>query len=314
MAQRIQIPANFQEILPELKEKTFKWRFEYSSRTELSSVGYITHFSPVSTRPINGSIILSPGLASNCDTEPLMQAITYWALTKNFNIYTITTFLGDFKSENSSELAHRHTFPEFINLMEMGLGIIEEQCQNQWTCLIGHSVGGLGIIEFLNRRIQANKPLNFSSAILFAPYVTHQWLDFSKTFYRERNCPPETTDAEFAHTPIGLISPHDVFTSKQVRYISILPSFYDEMDAVEFRPDLMSKYQIPVTFVAGGRDKKSPTKMLQERVQTLQSITGNHQFKLIEFSNSKHSFIDQHRDYRAVIDLIKTQHVRRRRR
>ena len=42
-----QIPANFNEFLPGLKEKTFKWKFEYSSRSENATIGYITHYSPI---------------------------------------------------------------------------------------------------------------------------------------------------------------------------------------------------------------------------------------------------------------------------
>ena len=199
MHSRYQIPANFYELLPELKEKTFKWRLEYSSRSENATIGYITHYSPImdNGKKPNGNIILAPGLASNADIEPLMKAITYWALTKKFNVYSITTFLGDFKPEVTPALAARNTFPEFIKLMDMGIDLIEEQCRDQWTCLIGHSAGATGAIEIFNKRIKENKTPRVSAAILFAPWCTTQWHDFIKSVYKVRHCPPNITDEEF---------------------------------------------------------------------------------------------------------------------
>ena len=310
-----QIPANFNEFLPGLKEKTFKWKFEYSSRSENATIGYITHYSPIlpEGETPTGNIILAPGLASNADIEPLMKATTYWALTKHFNVYAITTFLGDFKPEVTPELAKRNTFPEFIKLMDMGIDLIEEQCQDQWTCLIGHSAGASGAIEVFNKRITQNKKIGLSAAILFAPWATVQWHDFIKAFYRTRNCPPDISDKEFAQMPMGLISPHDVANKNQLRYVTILPEFYDDIDTANFHPDLMAKYNIPVTIVGGGRDKKSPIDMLHERHNILAAGPNGHLFKFVEFPTSKHSFIDQHKDYMSIIKLIQSQHIRKKR-
>lgn len=313
MANRIQIPANFHELLPELKDKTFKWRLEYSSRTNNATIGYITHYSPVlaDEKKPNGNIILAPGLASNADIEPLMQSITYWALTKRFNVYAITTFLGDFKPEITHELATQNTFSEFITLMDMGIDIIEEQCHNQWTCLIGHSFGATGAIEIFNKRIKDKKSPRLSAVILFAPYTTPQWHEYIKSVYKNRNCPPDITDQEFNKTPMGIISPHDICYSKQKRHITIYPTFFDDADNAEFRPDLMAQYNVPFTIVGGGRDKKSPVEMLRNIHSTLASGPNGHLFKYVEFPNSKHSFIDQHRDYNAIINLIKSQHIKK---
>ncbi len=315
MATRIQIPDDFQNRLPELKEKTFKWRLEYSSRTDLSTIAYISHYSPILAdgKKANGNIILAPGLASNADIEPLMQSITYWALTKRFNVYAITTFLGNFKTEVTHELAKQNTFSEFITLMDMGIDIIEEQCHDQWTCLIGHSAGATGAIEIFNRRIQSNKTPRLSAAILFAPYTIPQWHDYIKSIYRTRNCPPDITDQEFLQTPMGIISPHDMWHSQQKRYITIYPKFYDDTDSVAIRPDLMAQYNIPVTIVGGGKDRKSPIELLRKIHQALQLQPNGELFKFVEFPNSKHSFIDQHRDYTAIIKLIKSQHIRKKR-
>lgn len=313
MNTRIQIPANFQEYLPGLKEKTFKWRFEYSTRSDNATIGYITHYSPVlpGGKHVSGNIILSPGLASNADIEPLMQAITYWALTKKFSVYTITTFLGDFKKEVSSDLAQRNTFPEFIKLMDMGIDIIEQQCQNQWTCLIGHSAGATGAIEIFNKRIADNKRPRLSAAILFAPWLTPQWTDFIKSVYKTRHCDKDITDKEFAEIPMGHISPHDISASGDTRYVTVYPAFYDSLEFSTFQPDLMAQYNIPVTIVGAGRDRKSPVEMLRNIYQTLSVGPNGSLFKYIEFPNSKHSFINQHKDYDSIIKLIRTQRVRK---
>ena len=315
MATRIQIPDDFQTRLPELKEKSFKWRLEYSSRTALSTIAHITHYSPIlpDGKKANGNIILAPGLASNADIEPLMQSITYWALTKRFNIYAITTFLGDFKEEITHELAAQNTFSEFITLMDMGIDLIEQQCHDQWTCMIGHSVGATGAIEIFNKRVQANKKPRLSAAILFAPYTIPQWHDYIKSVYKSRNCAPDITDQEFEKTPIGIISPHDIWHSKKKRHITIYPKFYDDVDDVEIRPDLMSQYNIPITIVGGGKDRKSPIELLRKIYDALQLQSNAHLFKFVEFPNSKHSFVDQHRDYNAIINLIKSQHIRKKR-
>ena len=310
-----QIPANFNEMLPELKEKTFKWKFEYSSRSENATIGYITHYSPIlpENEQPNGNIILAPGLASNADIEPLMKAITYWALSKKFNVYAITTFLGDFKTNITPEQATRNTYPEFIKLMDMGIDLIEEQCHGQWTCLIGHSAGATGAIEIFNGRIKQNKKPRVSAAILFAPWSTTQWHDFIRSVYKVRHCPPNISDEDFAKTPMGLISPHDIAKYNQLRYVTVYPDFYDNIETTTFRPDLMAQYDIPVTFVGGGRDRKSPVEMLRDIHKTLAAGPNGHLFKFVEFPNSKHSFIDQHKDYDSIIKLIRSQHIRKKR-
>ena len=315
MSTKYQIPVNFNELLPELKEKTFKWRLEYSSRSENATIGYIAHYSPIlpENEQPNGNIILAPGLASNADIEPLMKAITFWALTKNFNVYTITTFLGDFKTEVTQELATRNTFPEFIKLMDMGIDLIEEQCHGQWTCLIGHSAGATGAVEIFNKRIQQNKQPRVSAAILFAPWSTVQCHDFIKSIYRTRQCPPDITDEEFEKTPMGIISPHDIAQTHKMRHITIHPSFFDNMEMSTFRPDLMSQYGIPVTIVGGGRDKKSPVEIFRAAHKTLSLGPNGHLFKYVEFPNSKHSFIDQYKDYESVLKTIRSQHIRKKR-
>lgn len=310
---RQQIPANFYDLLPELKEKTFKWRFEYSTRSENATIGYITHYSPIlpDNKNTNGNIILAPGLASNADIEPLMKAITYWALIKNFNVYSITTFLGEFKKEVTHEMAERNTFPEFIKLMDMGIDLIEQQCHGQWTCLVGHSAGATGAVEIFNKRILDGKKPRVSAAILFAPWTTNEWHDYIRSIYKKRHCAPNVTDQEFARTPMGIISPHDIINVNHVRYVTIYPNFYDNMEKASFRPDLMSQYGIPITIVGGGRDKKSPANMLRDMHKTLAAGENGKNFKFVEFPSSKHSFIDQHKDYISIIKLIRSQHIRK---
>ena len=112
---------------------------------------------------------------------------------------------------------------------------------------------------------------------------------------------------------MGLISPHDIAQNNCMRYVTILPEFYDYMETSNFRPDLMRQYNIPVTIVGGGRDRKSPVEMLKSVHKTLSSGPNGHLFKFVEFPNSKHSFIDQHKDYMSITKLIQSQHIKKKR-
>ena len=305
------VPSDYAKYLPELKQRAFKWKMEYSSQTDLGTTGYITHYSVNGDKKGPISIILAPGLASNSDTEPLMQLVTYWALSMKYDLYALTTFINDFQPQVSSELAERHTIPEFITVMQAGLKIIEPHTTGQCTCLVGHSAGATGALEILNRRAVAKKPpLGLSAAVLFAPYVTRSAFEYIKSLYQHRH---QVTDAEFESSPMGLVSPHDLFAHKSARYVSVYPRFLDDMDTLQFNPNAMSKYDIPITFVAGGKDRKSPPEMLRAMCDELKSMPNGHLFKYVEFKDSKHSFINQHTDYLAIIKLIKSLRRRKNR-
>ncbi len=308
MSQKFLIPADFQNKLPELKEQAFKWKMEYVSQTPLQSVGHITHYSV--TDKARANIIVIPGLTSNTEIEPLMRAITYWALDNKHNVYALDTFLGDFHDDITHEYAQRNTFPEFIKLIDTGLDILEKQCAGTWTCLTAHSAGATGTFEIFNRRILDGKKLRFAACVMFAPYVSDQDCAKFRNLYRARYRMTNIPDEEFDNTPMGFTSPQDIALTNTKRYVTVYPSFFQDLAAVRMRPDIMDKYNIPITIVGAGRDNKVTTKSLIDLYNDLRQMPHGKNFKYVEFKNSKHSFEDQHRDWSTIIQLIQSQHVR----
>lgn len=299
-------PKNYADELPRLKEKYFSWHLFFSSKTELGNTGQITHFSVGDVA--QGNFVLVPGLASNTEIEPLMRALSYWSLKHNYNIYALDTFLGDFKSEISSDVASKNTFPEFIDVMDVGLNIISKMSIGQWTCVVGHSLGATGALEVFNRRVETGEPVGVSGAIMFAPYVTKEWLDFSKRFMHHYQY-PELSDAEFEMVPMGMMSPHDMAKTKRNRYISLYPNFYEDVDALRPRPDLMARYNIPVTLVAGGCDRKSPIEYIRAIYNDVNECSPTQKMRFVEFPESRHSFMHQHEDWKAILRVMRSQYV-----
>ena len=303
------IPDNYSEALNELKGKHFCWEMNFSSRTENKTIGHITHYS-IGDTPSANCLILIPGLASNSRTEPLMKVIEYWALMNKHDIYCLDTFLGDFLPDASQEMAEKHTFNEYIDLIDTGLDIIEKDVKQKkyaYSCLIGHSAGATGTFEIYNKRIRERKKLRFSASVMFAPYLDHSFTTYIQNFYRKYTYRNEIDNETFKKSVIGLNSPHEIRPDGKYTKISVLPSFFDDMDSVEFRPDLMDKYSIPITLVAGGRDKKSPPEELQKKYLTLRNGKNGHLWKFVVFKDSRHSFIDQYKDWGAILRLIQSQ-------
>ena len=305
------IPKDYEKELGELKNKYFAWKMEFSSKTSVANTGHITHYEIRGAEP-HGNFVLVPGLASNTQIEPLMCAITYWSLKHRYNIYAIDSFLGDFQPDITTALAEKNTVPEFIDLMDVGLEIVSKISANKWTCVVGHSLGASGTLEVFNRWVQQNKAINFSGAILFAPFVIKKWHDFTKRFinhYQYSDLPEE----EFYTKPVGLISPHDAYYTTVMRYVSVYPNLFDDIDKLKPRPDLMAQYNIPITLVAGGEDKKSPVEYMRAIYDAACQYSNSNKMKFVEFPTSRHSFIDQHGDWRAILELIRTQHTRAKR-
>ncbi len=301
--------SKYKNELPALKDAAFRWELKYSSKTENKTIGQISYYS-VNTTPSDNCIILVPGLASNTRSEPLMKIIEYWALIVQYDVYCLDTFLGDFLPETSQELANKHTFDEYIDLIDTGLDKIESECKTNkyaYSCLIAHSAGANGIFEIYNKRISDRKKLRFSASVLFAPYICNNFVGYIKSFYKQRYFTPEITDEEFDNSVIGISSPHEPRPDGKFTYISILPKIFNAVENVEFKPELMDKYGIPITLVAGGRDKKSPPEELRKKYNILKTGKNGHLWKFVIFKDSKHSFIDQYGDWRAIIRLIQSQ-------
>lgn len=307
--QSLLIPQDFEQELPTLKEKTFQWSVDLRLHADASPRGSITHYSIGDSA--RGSFILAPGIASNTDIEPLMKAIKYWSLTHRYNVYCINSFLGDFQEKPTLETAQQNTYTDFVDLMNMSIDIIEKQCLGTWTCLVGHSLGGTGAIEIFNRRILANKKPNVSAAILFAPLLQKDHGDRLKNIYRKFYHLQNIPDYEFQQMPLQLCSPHDFPNSQTIRYVTVMPQFMDDACNRPLRPDLMSKWGIPVTIVAGGHDRKVELSELQAVYDRITKMPNGKLFKFVVFPNSKHSFIDQYKQWTDVLNLIRSQRIRK---
>lgn len=303
------IPDNYSDVLEELKNKHFSWEMNFCSRTENKTIGHVTHYS-IDTTPAENCVILIPGLASNTRNEPLMKVIEYWALLNKHDVYCLDTFLGDFMPAVSQELAEKHSFSEFVDLVDTGMDVIEKDVKfkkYQHSCLIGHSAGATAAFEIYNKRIRERKKLRFSASVMFAPFVERSFHIFIQNFFKKFVFNNKIDDETFKKTAIGLKSPHETQVDGRYTKISILPKFYDDEDLVEFRPELMDRYGIPITLVAGGLDKKSPPEELRKKYNVLREGKNGFLWKMVVFKDSRHSFIDQHKDYDAILKLIQSQ-------
>lgn len=303
------IPDNYSDALAELKGRSFRWETNFCSRTDNKTIGHITHYS-IDNTPAENCLVLIPGLASNTRSEPLMKVIEYWALMNKHDVYCLDTFLGDFLPEVSQDLADKHTFAEFIDLIDMGMEIISRDVKDKkyaYSCVVGHSAGATGALEVFNKRIGERKKLRFSSSVLFAPYVAHEFTNYMKSFYKGYYFNNQISDEDFMKTVVGVNSPHEERLGNKYKKISILPAFYNDVASVEFRPDLMDRYSIPVTLVAAGRDRKSPPEELRKKYEVLHEGKNGNLWKFVVFQNSRHSFIDQHKDWNAILSLIRSQ-------
>lgn len=303
------VPKDYADELSQLKEQSFAWNMDFSSKTEIANVGHITYYEIRDAKPY-GNLVLVPGLASNTDIEPMMRAITYWSLKHKFNIYAIDSFFGDFQDTIDATAAAKNTVPEFVDLMDAGLDIVAKMSVNQWTCVIGHSLAGGAVLEVFNRRILKKQPIGYSAAVLFAPYVVRGWLDATKDFIKGHQY-PDVSYAEFYNSPVGVVSLHDFVKVGYARRISVFPQVYD--DDLKPRPDLMAQYKIPITMVAGGKDRKAPVEYIRGICDATLQYSDKPKITFVEFPESKHSFINQHNDWNAVLRLIQSQHVRTKR-
>ena len=296
------IPNNFEELLPELKAKTIKWETVCYSGTEINNSARITYYAAFANK-IHGNIILSPGLATNTDIDPLMKMLIFWALTHRHNVITFNTFLGDFHESPSFELAQRNTYSEFVSLIESCINFTMKHTLNQQNILIGHSVGATGVIDALNNIAKQNKKTNIDSVMLFAPFASNQWETFKGIIYKRYE---STWFAKSSHI-LPITNVFDCLANGHTRYVSILPKFYNELCEYPFQPDLMNKWNTYITIIAGERDRKSPPAEIREKFEELEKQSNKNLFDFILLPNEKHSFLRIYKNNQSVIGLIKSQ-------
>lgn len=298
------IPDDFDKLLPELKDKTLRWETVCRSGTEINNNAKISYYASVAPYSY-GNIVLSPGLGTNTDIDPLMGAVTFWALTHRYNIITIDTFLGQFLEKPSFEIAQKNTYNEFIASLESCVKFIEPYCINKPSLLIGHSAGATGITDALNNIVSKKRKINFQSVMLFAPWASKEWHDYFKEIVCRHNKP---------HNPykfLPIINMFDIEKYGSARYTPILPDFLDDMEKSVFKPDLMNKWNTHITIVVGAKDRKVSEETLHKRYEELvKQSSDKNRFQFIVLPNAKHSFIQIHKDTQSVINLIKSQRIK----
>ncbi|MCM1295101.1 MAG: dienelactone hydrolase family protein [Muribaculaceae bacterium] len=269
-------------ITPDIKEHAIQWRTKYSSDTPTASTGYITKYA-ISDAP-RGNLILVPGMASNCKTEPLMQEFITWGLRHNFDIYTLETFLARFQHDVNFKAAQKNTVPELINLIDRGLTIIDKYSIQKPMQIVAHSAGAVSTISAINQQIAQNRLINIDRITLFAPFISDERFNRIRNYYRGRK-----SDAEFMRTPIRVENPF--IPPAQPRYISVLPSFFEQIINLNITTTEIEQYNFPVTIVAGGRDSKVPADLLHDLYKKLTQMPNKHLFTYVLFPNSNHSFV-----------------------
>lgn len=296
-------PDNFEELLPTLKKNTFQWESMYYSGTKINTSGKIALYQTQDTKPC-GNIILIPGLATNTSIDPLMKSITYWSLTHRYNVITFDTFLGDFHESPCLKTAQQNTFPEFIALIQAGIHFIEPYTINSYSCVIGHSAGATGLIAALNNITKQNKPIKLSAVMLFAPWASKEFPNYLENMVYTRLV-SNGFKGELKYLPIS--NCFDTYATHKTRYVTILPNFLHQLATSPFHPDLMNKWNLFITIVAAGKDKKAPADPIHQRYTELQQYSNKSLFKYVEVKDAKHSFLNIGTTAQNVISLIKAQ-------
>ena len=297
------VPNNFEELLPTLKTQTKKWETVCYSGTKINNSAKISFYLSPKNNPY-GNIILSPGLATNTDIDPLMKTLTFWALTHRYNVICFDTFLGDFYPTPSFEVAQRNTYTEFTTLLEHCIKFTEQYFINQPNILIAHSAGATGTIDALNNIVSRDEKITIDSVLLFAPWVCEDWhREFKQIVYKR--C--QSNNYDNPHNILPITNVFDMLATNSARYVSIMPDFFEDMHRIPFAPDLMNKWEIYTTFVCGEKDKKSPVDQIKARYDELQKQPNKKLFKFVVMPNVKHSFLNFYENNKTVIDLIKSQ-------
>ena len=291
------LPNNFKDLLPELKSKTMKWETNCYSGTDINNYATISFYE--SLRSPYGNIILTPGLGTNTDIDPLSKMLIFWALTHKFNIITFNTFLGRFYHKPTLQIAQQNTYHEFVHVLQKCITYTENFCSDI-NIMIGHSAGATGTIDAMNNLAANDKKTKINSVMLFAPWVSIKWFNSMQKNISAHH--PDTRDM----IPILNIFNTDK-KSTGPEYIPVTPKFFHDMTHNQFRPDLMNKWGTNITIIAGEKDKKTFTKLLAKRFEILQTQPNHDKFSFIVLPNAKHSFLEIYKNNQSVISLIKSQ-------
>jgi len=295
---KLTLPNNFEEKLPELKQRTLKWQTVFNSGTEINSSATISFHEVLDGRPI-GNLVLVPALATNSQIDPLMKSITYWGLTHKYNITNIDTFLGDFETEITPDNIKQFSYLEFKSLLYQTFKFIAPYTTKN-TCVIAHCIGSVGVTGVFNDYIRNGEKLPVQSAIFFSPWpkMPAQQYDALQVLRKRME---KNKDKQ------------DIVMQKKIQhmnFVSTLQEFGLIMFDVKFEPEIINQWKIPVTFVAAGRDNISPATRVSENFNTLHNMQNGRYFNCLYLPNAPHSFKNAYKDKNAIIKLIKNQRLR----
>ena len=283
-------------ITPEIKEQAIQWRAKIVSGTNIASFGYITKYS-LST-PARGNLILIPGMASNCKTEPLFQEFIAWGLRHKYDVYSLETFLGRFQPDVSLKYAQENTVSELIRLIDTGLETIAKHANQKPMRIVAHSAGAAGTMFAINRQIGQKRPINIENVTLFAPFIAGERFARIQKLYRRRS----KSEEEFQRTPIRVENPF--VDASQPRYISVLPAFFEQITNLNLVTPETATYNFPVTIVGGGRDNKVTSDALQKLYRQLATLPNGKKFQYVMFPKSNHHFISQSNNLLDILSRI----------
>ncbi|MFQ6778177.1 MAG: hypothetical protein ACLRFI_02680 [Alphaproteobacteria bacterium] len=294
----IDIPANFDSKLPNMLSTTHKWTQLYNTGTLQKTENFISFYSPKNAYSTN-YIILVPGLGTNATIDPLMQTISYWALTHKFNLFHISTFINIPNQNICPDLVRTQNWHEYTEAINSALSIIKQETKPGYKCAIGHSAGANGLISTLNQNVQQNKKTDLSSIMLFAPFVTGEWFKILIEFSQKNN--PETPDLVYIWNTFNQL-PHS--------YFPVTKNFLAELTDQPFEPELMNKWGIPTTLIAGEADRKAPIKDLRQKFDTLKHMPNGNNFRFVPIPNTKHNFLNLKQSRLSILEILKSQKVK----
>ncbi len=295
--------SEFKSFLDEIKAKTLKWQTVCYSGTHNNQTATISYYASLNPNSI-GDIVLFPGLATNSNLDPLIKNIMFWGLNHRRNIITIDTFLGDFKEIPLAEYADKNTYPEFVSLIEQSIIFIQPYTIPKKNILIGHSAGATGLTDAINNLTTKNTKINAGSVMLFAPCFGTQRLDVINKQIERRL---ESNKKDMPQNLLSLINAFDVWTSGKIRHVYISSNFIQDLFTIDFRPDLMNKWNTNVTLVAAQQDEKVSFQFLQQCYKQLEQQSNSDLFRFVVLQNTPHSILKPKENNRDVIRIVKNQ-------
>ena len=226
------------------------------SGTPANSCADIAFYS-ITEQPY-GDIVLLPGFGQSSRTSYLMTRILNWAVPRAYRVITVDTFLGNIQPL-TPEQVQQYTYPELQTLIEESLGEIQSHDLTT-PHIVAHSTTTTVLTDIFNKSVKNNQSLPAQSAVMFAPFP-HNLSIFARL--------AEKTADE-----------------NQRNFLYSMESFSKELLNVPFDPQTMLKWNIPVCFVVGKKDKIASPENAKSHISQLSTnpfiwtkqLQSNHNF------------------------------------